>query len=669
MVADPSLAQMNAAGDHAMGSTIPRPANAQKTFSTQLGVSGVLGMDVSGWQPTVDWSAQWANGARFVYIKSSEGTYYTSSHFPSQFQGATNVGMIRGAYHFATPNTTDGATQARFFYAHGGNWAPDGRTLPPLLDIEYATDGSGTCWGLSQAQMSWWINDFVKTMRSLTGVNPAIYSTANWWNTCTGSNNTFGAYPLFVARYDSSTPGSLPASWLTWTMWQYASSGVFAGDQDIFNGNMGQLQQFALGANDHPPLGNYESASLSSGQPFRVSGWSFDQTNLAATTSVQIQWNTPAGISTTTVASNVSRPDVGAAFPSAGSSHGFSAQAPWAGNGQYGACVTVLALPGDRAGNAMLGCRTAFVSAVVSSAPTSRRLQDTDRFTTAVAVSKDTYPTAGTAAVAYVASGEVYADALSAAPAAAVQHGPVLLTLAASIPTTTMNELQRLKPGKIVVVGGTSSVSDAAYAQLQSLKIPMVRLDGATRVEVARAVADYAFGSAKSAFVATGWSFPDALSAAPAAAKQRVPLLLVDGSGLDANTAAFLTNRKATSVTVAGGPASVSNGWTASAQQEGLTVTRIGGATRFDVSAGLATKYFPDGGSANVYIASGVQWPDALVTSAAAGATGKPLLIANTNCVPRSIGDQLVRLRTTSTTVAGGPNTLTSEVDGLSVCY
>jgi len=665
---DPTLEQMNAAGDHTMGSTIPRPSGAEPRFSTQLGVSGVLGMDVSGWQPNVDWPTQWANGARFAYIKASEGTYYTSSHFAGQFAGSYNVGMIRGAYHFATPNTTDGATQARFFYAHGGSWAPDGRTLPPLLDIEYATDGSGTCWGLSPAQMSWWISDFVRTLRSLTGVNPAIYSTANWWNTCTGSNNTFGAFPLFVARYGTSTPGALPASWLNWTMWQYASSGVFAGDQDIFNGGMTQLQQFALGAQNHPPLGNFDSVSLSAGNPFVVSGWSFDQTNLSAATTVQIRWNTPAGISTTTVTSNLSRPDVGAAYPPAGSAHGFVANAPWSGYGQYGACVTVIALPGDAAGNAFLGCRTAFVSAVVSSAPPSRRLQDSDRFTTAVAVSKDSYPTAGVK-VAYVASGEVYADALSAAPAAAVQGGPVLLTLSASVPAPTMTELQRLKPEKIVVVGGTSSVSDAAFKQLQSLNVPVVRLGGATRVEVARAVADYAFPSARSVLVATAWSFPDALSAAPAAAKQRIPLLLVDGKALDSDTAVYLADRNATSVTVAGGPASVSDEWTADAADEGLGVTRIGGASRFDVSAGIATKYFPDGSAANVYVASGIQWPDALVASAAAGKAGVPLLIANSDCVPRPVGNQVVRLRTTSMTIAGGPDTLASSVDGLGVCY
>lgn len=59
---DPSLAEMNAAGNHTMGSTIPAsdPAAAAKSskFAAALAVSGVQGQDVSGWQVGVDWAQQ-----------------------------------------------------------------------------------------------------------------------------------------------------------------------------------------------------------------------------------------------------------------------------------------------------------------------------------------------------------------------------------------------------------------------------------------------------------------------------------------------------------------------------------------------------------------------------------------------------------------------------------
>jgi hypothetical protein len=49
---------------------------------------------------------------------------------------SANVGMIRGAYHFALPNSSSGATQANYFAGNGGGWSWDGKTLPGALDIE-----------------------------------------------------------------------------------------------------------------------------------------------------------------------------------------------------------------------------------------------------------------------------------------------------------------------------------------------------------------------------------------------------------------------------------------------------------------------------------------------------------------------------------------------------
>jgi GH25 family lysozyme M1 (1,4-beta-N-acetylmuramidase) len=61
---------------------------------------------------------------------------YTDPNFSANYNGAYNAGIIRGAYHFAHPDTSSGATQATYFLAHGGGWSADGKTLPGALDIE-----------------------------------------------------------------------------------------------------------------------------------------------------------------------------------------------------------------------------------------------------------------------------------------------------------------------------------------------------------------------------------------------------------------------------------------------------------------------------------------------------------------------------------------------------
>ena len=207
----------------------------------------VPGLDVSDHQPVIDWSAVASGGARFAYVKATEGTAFVNPDFASQYDGSYQAGLIRGAYHFALPNVSSGAAQASYFVAHGGGWSADGRTLPGALDIEPDPHGA-KCYRLSQSAMAAWIASFARTYHALTTRWPVIYTTVGWWAACTGSYGGFAAQdPLWTARY-SPTPGVLPAGWSTYTFWQYAPSGTFPGDQDIFNGTSAELTQLATGS-------------------------------------------------------------------------------------------------------------------------------------------------------------------------------------------------------------------------------------------------------------------------------------------------------------------------------------------------------------------------------------------------------------------------------------
>ncbi|KAI0716374.1 glycoside hydrolase family 25 protein [Earliella scabrosa] len=203
------------------------------------------GIDISHYQGSVNFNTVKANGLSFVYIKATEGTTYTDPTFSEHYNGATKAGLIRGGYHFAHPDLSSGATQAKFFLAHGGGWSSDGITLPGALDIEYGP--SAECYGLSASAMVSWIRDFSNTYHSSTGVYPVIYTTTDWWKTCTGNSAAFASTnPLWIARYASSI-GTLPAGWPYATFWQYADSGPNPGDQDEFNGSMDGLKRLALG--------------------------------------------------------------------------------------------------------------------------------------------------------------------------------------------------------------------------------------------------------------------------------------------------------------------------------------------------------------------------------------------------------------------------------------
>ncbi|MBW8483486.1 lysozyme [Actinomadura sp. PM05-2] len=204
------------------------------------------GLDVSGWQGNVAWSTVAANGARFAYVKATESTTYTSPYFSQQYTGSYNAGLIRGAYHFATPNTSSGAAQADYFIAHGGGWSKDGRTLPGLLDLEWNPYGA-TCYGLSAAGMVNWILSFSDRYHARTGRWPVIYTATSWWSQCTGNTGDFSSTNPLMLAYYGSTPGPMPYNWAYQTIWQYSDSGTFPGDQDLFNGDFSRVQALANG--------------------------------------------------------------------------------------------------------------------------------------------------------------------------------------------------------------------------------------------------------------------------------------------------------------------------------------------------------------------------------------------------------------------------------------
>lgn len=230
-------------GDAAMGWKERDVRSRSTVASRTAAVSGVPGIDVSGWQGEVDWAGQYDAGKRFAYVKATEGTGYTSPDFGHQYNGSYSAGMIRGAYHFALPDTSSGAAQANHFVDHGGGWSDDGKTLPGALDMEWNPYGA-TCFGKSPSAMKSWINDFLETYKSRTGRYPAIYTNTSWWNQCVGQDTSFGEKsPLWIARYSDSV-GSLPSGWGTHTFWQYTDKPI---DQNVFNGSLERLKVLAKG--------------------------------------------------------------------------------------------------------------------------------------------------------------------------------------------------------------------------------------------------------------------------------------------------------------------------------------------------------------------------------------------------------------------------------------
>lgn len=156
------------------------------------------------------------------------------------------------------------------------------------------------------------------------------------------------------------------------------------------------------------------------------------------------------------------------------------------------------------------------------------RIAGGDRYATAVAAANAFEPDQPTA---YLVSGENWPDAVAVAFLAAWQGVPLLLTGRDGLPDATRAYLTAAGTVSVTVVGGEAVVDDKVLGAVADLGVEVTRLSGRDRIETSEAVVMAATAGnvdSRGLWVATSADFPDALSAAPAVAREGAALQLVD---------------------------------------------------------------------------------------------------------------------------------------------
>ncbi|TFD06104.1 CHAP domain-containing protein [Cryobacterium sandaracinum] len=291
------------------------------------------------------------------------------------------------------------------------------------------------------------------------------------------------------------------------------------------------------------------------------------------------------------------------------------------------------------------------------------RLSGSDRFAASAAISAANFGPG--APVVYIASGTNFPDALSGAPVAAKNGAPVLLVQPDGIPAVIQAELSRLKPARIVVLGGESSVGAVVAEQLSTFTSSrdVTRLFGPDRFAASAAISAASFApGVPVVYVASGLSFPDALSGAPVAAQAGAPVLLVRPDAIPTEIQAELTRLRPSRIVLLGGETSVDPN--VAAQLALLApggATRLHGPDRFAASAAISAATFAPGIPV-VYLANGYTFPDALSGAPVAAKNGAPVLLVQADSIPAVIQAELDRLRPTRIIVLGGENSVSSAM-------
>lgn len=169
----------------------------------------------------------------------------------------------------------------------------------------------------------------------------------------------------------------------------------------------------------------------------------------------------------------------------------------------------------------------------------------------------------------------------------------------------------------------------------------------------------------KTVYVASGKKFPDALAASAVAASKNVPVLLVEGDKIPAEVKAELKRLDPKNVVLMGGPGaiteSVSDEVAKMVGKDG--VVRVNGLNRFDTAAKLAATSGDERGGADVvFLADGLKFPDALTSSAVAGAGDDVILLTESNKLAPETEKALKEIKPKTVVAVGGEAAVSDSV-------
>jgi putative cell wall-binding protein len=189
----------------------------------------------------------------------------------------------------------------------------------------------------------------------------------------------------------------------------------------------------------------------------------------------------------------------------------------------------------------------------------------------------------------------------------------------------------------------------------------MSRLSGQSRYATAAAISQGTF-TAKGGvvFLASGETFPDALSAGPAAAKKSSPILLTAKDELPPETVSELRRLAPKRIYILGGELTVSPQVEADASAYAGSVIRLAGRDRYQTGVSISQQLWTTADT--VYVASGTMYPDALSGGALAARDGAPVLLSDGAHLPEAIEVELRRLQPTRVVLLGGELTLSADV-------
>ncbi|HBF0918942.1 cell wall-binding protein Cwp10 [Clostridioides difficile] len=272
---------------------------------------------------------------------------------------------------------------------------------------------------------------------------------------------------------------------------------------------------------------------------------------------------------------------------------------------------------------------------------TVKKLKGDDRFETAIKISQSGWTKSDTVVIV---NGEdkSMVDGLTATPLASVKNSPILLSSNDKLPQKTVEELKRLNPSKVVVIGGNNSMPNSVVEAIKAVnsKISVQRIGGDTRYQTSINIAKEIdkTNNVSKLYIGAGNGEADSLSIASLAGKEKTPIVLTQKDGVDNEAEQFIKSNKVSNIYFIGGVEKISN---KAIEQVGkiankdISNNRVAGQTRQETNAKVIDKFYSQSKLDGVVVANQDKLIDALAVGPLAAKNNSPVILA-TNTLDKS---------------------------------
>ncbi|WP_066172551.1 DUF5050 domain-containing protein [Bacillus marinisedimentorum] len=287
------------------------------------------------------------------------------------------------------------------------------------------------------------------------------------------------------------------------------------------------------------------------------------------------------------------------------------------------------------------------------------RISGSSRFQTAVSISQTGWQNTENVVLA---NGFNFPDALSGTPLSYALDAPILLVNEDRIPQSTLDEIKRLGPKNIYLLGGTSVINDNVFNELKGKGYQVIRVAGSSRYNTAMEIGKELrkINSQDTAVLVYGDNYPDALGVGGISSEKGWPILFTESDTLHNATKKALDNWGIKKVFIVGGTAVIKGAVAQEIKDMGISVERIAGSGRIETSIKVAEKFYP--ATDGAVISTGFNFPDALSGGPLAGKLSRPIILVNPDRASQKVLDYIDSAKANTLTILGGTSAVKDNV-------